>query len=71
MTLEFKTQGKAELAHLYCPQKTYFSALRTLREWLRYTPGLMGELSAAGYHPKSHSFTPAQVEIIYRHLGVP
>lgn len=73
MILELNTRGcsKSELAHLYCPKKTYFAALKTLRKWLRYNPQLMNELSATGYHPNSHDFTPAQVEIIYRHLGVP
>ena len=63
--------GKAELVLFYRTNKSSSAAFRTPREYSRHTPGRMGDHRAARIHPNTHAFAPAQMEIIYRPLGVP
>ena len=63
--------GKAELVLFYRTNKSSSAALWTPREYSRHTPGHMGDHCAARNHPNTHAFAPAQMAIIYRHLGIP
>lgn len=66
-----KAYTKAELAHMYNPDMSYSSALRTLRLWIEHNKKLLQELKKLGYIPSQHIFTPKQVEIIFTYLGMP
>lgn len=68
---EIKSYTKGELAHLYNPTQCYVSAVRTLRKWINRNEKLREDLSASGYIPSQHTFTPKQVELIFTYLGRP
>lgn len=66
-----KSYTKSELAHLYNPGMCYRSAMRTFRQWLLLNKQLCTRLEETGFRPTQHSFTPLQVELIFRYLGSP
>lgn len=68
---EVRSYTKGELSHLYNPTMCYVSAVRTLRKWINRNEKLGEALSASGYIPSQHTFTPKQVELIFTHLGRP
>ena len=62
---------KAELAMLYNPSQCITVSLNTLSRWIRTNHLLMQELTAVGYNKFRHSFTPREVELIFKDLGEP
>ncbi|WP_455591762.1 DUF4248 domain-containing protein [Bacteroides sp.] len=62
---------KAELAMLYNPASCIMVALNTLSRWIRMNGPLMKELEAIGYNKFRHSFTPREVELIFKYIGEP
>lgn len=70
-TNSVKTYQKSELAHMYNPNMTYSSAMRTLRAWIKHHKVLSRELEKTGYVPSQHKFIPKQVELIFTYLGMP
>lgn len=63
--------GFTELAVRYNPHTTVKTARRILRQWITINRLLQDELAATGYSPTLRILTPAQVAMIYRHLGEP
>ncbi|WP_455671784.1 DUF4248 domain-containing protein [Phocaeicola sp.] len=70
-TIAVKAYNKAELAHMYNPDMTYASSMRTLRSWIAHNKTLSRELKKTGYVPSQHKFIPKQVELIFTYLGMP
>ena len=62
---------KVELAMLYNPTQCITVALNTLSRWIRMNTPLMAELNAIGYNKFRHSFTPKEVELIFKYIGEP
>lgn len=70
-TILVKAYTKAELAHMYNPEMSYSSAMRSLRAWIEQNKLLTGKLKTTGYKSSQHTFTPKQVELIFTYLGIP
>lgn len=67
-----KSYGKSELAMLYFPDAmTPNGALSNLNFWIRRNKELYKALQSCGMPPRSKSFTPRQVALIFEHLGTP
>ena len=67
-----KSYGKSELALLYFPEATTpMGALSNLNSWIKGNEELYNELKGCGMPPKSKSFTPREVELIFHYLGDP
>lgn len=62
---------KAELAMFYNPTQCITVALNTLARWIRMNQPLMAELTAIGYNKFRHSFTPKEIELIFKYIGEP
>ena len=58
--------GRSELARLYFPHLSQKCAWQKLRHWLSLNPRLR-PLTAI----RRHTFTPAEVRLIYAELGEP
>lgn len=71
MKFTFRSYGKSELAQLYSPQSSPETAMKTLGRWISGCRALSDELRAMGYNRRRHTFLPAEVEAIVRHLGEP
>ena len=59
-----KTYKKKELACMYNPNITPRCSIKINKELLRL-------LTATGYHPRTRTFTPRQVQIITSILDIP
>jgi hypothetical protein len=66
-----KSYTKIELALLYNPYLSDAAALLHLRRWIDGQPQLRTELEQIGYNRRRHSFTPREVELIFKYLGEP
>ncbi len=66
-----RSYSKAELAHLYNPGKSYFTALKIFRQWILYNEELKAALKASGYRERCQLFSPHQVGLIFHYLGKP
>lgn len=62
---------KSDMAHRYNPESPVDSALKILRRWILHNRELHSELVKAGYSATQRSFTPKQVNILYKYLGEP
>lgn len=62
---------KIELALLYNPSPNVEASRRTLVRWIQRNHELVKELETAGYNKFRKVFTPREVEVIVKHLGVP
>ncbi len=69
--LPLRSYSKAELAHLYNPEKTYFTAMKIFRQWITYNQELNEALKASGYRDKCQIFSPFQTGLIFHYLGKP
>ena len=63
--------GKREVAMAYFPHATDKTARRNLARWIKGDPEVSQRLAEAGYDPHKHSFTPAQLHILYDIWGAP
>ena len=63
--------GKREVAQAYFPQASDTTARRQLARWIKGDPELSERLAEAGYNPRKHSFTPAQLHILFEIWGAP
>ncbi|MGN0874723.1 MAG: DUF4248 domain-containing protein [Akkermansia sp.] len=69
---EIKSYDHTQLALLYRPHLSSKNALRTFKNWMARTPGLLEALIATGYKPKQQrTLTPRQVALIVEYLGEP
>lgn len=59
-----KTYKKKELACMYNPNITPRCAIRIFTKWIKINKELLRLLTATGYHPRTRTFTPRQVQII-------
>jgi hypothetical protein len=66
-----RTYTKVELAMMYNPDQCVDNALHTLSKWIRYNEKLSMELNAIGYNKFRRSFTPLEVRLLFKYLGVP
>lgn len=57
-----KTYKKKELACMYNPNITPRCAIRILTKWIKINKELLRLLTATGYHPRTRTFTPRQVQ---------
>lgn len=60
-----------ELAELYLPHVQIATARRTLHRWIARNTALQEALAATGYSIRSPLLTPAQVDLVLKHLGLP
>lgn len=70
-TYPVRSYSKGELAHLYNPDKTYFTALKIFRQWIAANKELEAALAASGYRNKCKIFSPYQTSLIFQYLGPP
>jgi len=63
--------SKTTLACQYNPYVQPASARKVFNSWIRRNHILKEELEQAGYDKKGILLTPAQVAIIFKHLGEP
>ena len=70
---EFKIRsyGRTELAQLYNPELTAYSAYRKLMQWITHSQRLTDQLRELGYDPRRRTFTPLEVKAIVEALGEP
>lgn len=67
-----RSYGKSELALLYFPDATTpMGALSNLNSWIKGNEELSAELKKCGMPPKSKSFTPREVDLLFHYLGEP
>lgn len=66
-----RTYSKMELAQLYMPTLSPFTARLQLMRWIADNDELQQALRATGYNKHNKLFTPKQVELIFNHLGEP
>ena len=66
-----KTYKKKELACMYNPNITPRCAIRIFTKWIKINKELLRLLTATGYHPRTRTFTPRQVQIITSILDIP
>ena len=66
-----KTYSKRELACLYNPDITPRCAIRTLNRWIKRNKELLEQLVGTGYHARTRTFTPRQIQIIVSILDIP
>lgn len=62
---------KKELACLYFPFVNPSSAVHQLMNWIKMNRNLAEQMATTCYRATQRLFTPLQVELITRHLGVP
>ena len=67
----FKSYTKKELACMYSPSITPRCAIRIFTKWIKINKELLRLLTATGYHPRTRTFTPRQVQIITNILDIP
>lgn len=65
-----KTYKKKELACMYNPNITPRCAIRIFTKWIKINKELLRLLTATGYHPRTRTFTPRQVQIITSILDI-
>lgn len=63
--------SKSDLAQAYFPYIDAESARHKLMQFINYDDILIDQLRETGYQPRSHAFSPAQVELIFARLGNP
>lgn len=63
--------SKSDLAQAYFPHLGIRSARQKLMQLINDDKVLLTSLLDSGYHPSSHSFTPAQVMTIIDRIGSP
>ena len=68
---KIRTYGRMELAQLYNPGMTGYSAYRKLMQWIAHSPRLAARLEELGYDPHRRTFTPLEVRAIVEMLGEP
>ena len=69
---EIRSYGKSELALKYFPGcQTKEGALSNLKLWIRGNKELTDALHKCGMPPRSKSFTPKEVALIFHFLGTP
>ncbi len=66
-----RTYTKVELAMMYNPDQCVDNALHTFSKWIRYNEKLSMELNEIGYNKFRRSFTPLEVRLLFKYLGVP
>lgn len=62
---------KNELAHMYMPNSSYETRMRTFRRWIKRNTALYQALKEVGYNDYCKVFTPKQVTLIFSYLGEP
>ena len=65
-TFTIRTYGKSELAQLYLPKHSIYTALKLFKSWLEFNPRLRHLTKS-----KTKYFTPKQVRMIVEELGEP
>ncbi len=65
MSVPIKTYSKTELADLYKVNK------RTLANWIARNEKLQTEIKQIGYKKTQRSYSPKQVELIFKYIGTP
>lgn len=68
---KIRSYGKSELAALYMPDISPKSAAEVLRKWIARFPGLAESLASTGLRAEDRRYTPAQVRLIVRAIGLP
>lgn len=70
---EFPTRvySKEELAMLYKPDLCITLALQNLSRWIGMNKPLVAKLEEVGYNKYRRSFTPREVQLIFKYLGEP
>lgn len=69
---EIRAYGKSELALCYFPTaSTAHAAVNHLMAWINRCKTLQEALVESGYQKTAKFFTPKEVEMIVRYLGVP
>ena len=64
-------ETEKELACLYNPDITPRCAIRMFTKWIKMNKELFQLLVDTGYHPRTRTFTPRQVQIITSILDIP
>lgn len=69
---EIRAYGKSELALCYFPTaSTAHAAVNHLMAWINRCKEIRQALEIVGYQKTAKFFTPKEVEMIVKHLGVP
>lgn len=69
---EIKQYRKSELALMYFPEcESKEGALSNLKSWIKGNKELSNELKKCGMPPRSKSFTPKEVALMFHYLGEP
>ena len=68
---KIRAYGRTELALLYNPGLTDYSAYRKLMQWIAHSRPLTLRLEELGYDPRRRTFTPLEVRAIVEALGEP
>lgn len=66
-----RSYSKQQLALLYFPYTEGVSAVRHLFSWIKKNTDLFEQLKETGYYANQKVLTPAQVNLIFEHLGEP
>lgn len=66
-----KACSLTELAIRYNPNVTVKTARRILHDWINFNPHLLHDLTESGWIPTHRMLTPAQIQMIEKHLGEP
>lgn len=66
-----KACSLTELAIRYNPNVTIKTARRILHNWINFNPRLLQDLTESGWQPSRRMLTPAQIQMIEKHLGEP
>ncbi|NDV66757.1 DUF4248 domain-containing protein [Bacteroides sp. 224] len=66
-----KTYLKAELAMMYHPTLSKDAAMYKMKKWILHNDELREAYSRIQGNPRDHYYTPKQVELIVKYLGVP
>lgn len=66
-----KVIGHMELGSLYLPHIAPKSASRQLTRWIEQDPDLLDDLRQKGYRKGQRMYLPAQVAVLFDHLGDP
>lgn len=68
---QFRSYGKGELAMLYIQGVQQASAVKEFNVWIRKFPGLEQRLMETGMNRTARKYTPLQVRLIVKALGIP
>lgn len=66
-----RTYFKTDLAALYHPGMSTEGALRKMRRWINRQPELKAQMEALQLSPTDRQWTPRQVHLIVKFLGLP